>query len=204
MNKFIDLAFQEKRFLKHLKNFSEKDRETIIQVYRLASKYHSDQERDEGGPYVIHGLRVAYLLIEELNMRDLNVICAAVLHDAVEDTELELKEIRNKFGKKTAQLVGNLTRKKLPDETELNKYERKYQSFLKTMKKNLNTRAIKACDWLDNMMSWAHIPKAHPARKKFKRWFREAEEMYIPLAQTVNQKLVEAMKEVLTKAKEPN
>ena len=172
-----------------------------MEAHRFASEYHSGQVRDEGGPYVIHGLRVACLLIEELNVRNPDVICAAILHDTVEDTTLGLRKIIDKFGDKVGKIVKNLTRKK-KGETEENKYQRKYQKFLETMKMDRTTRTIKACDWLDNMMSWPQIPKTHPTRKKFKRWFREAEEMYIPLARTVDQKLIDAMKEALVKVKE--
>lgn len=123
------------------------------------------------------------------------------MHDTIEDTNLTAKEIEIKFGKKAAVLVNNLTRKKLTDETETNRYERKYQNFLETKRKDLDTRMLKSCDWLDNMRSWALISHSHPSREKFPRWFREAEEMYIPLAQTVNSRLVEMMKDALAKAK---
>lgn len=202
MDPFLDLKAQKKRLLGNIAFLPESDKKRIFKAYELAKKYHSGQLRDEGGLYVLHCLRVASHLIETLGIDDGDFICAAILHDAIEDTELKSPEIKRKFGRKTAQLVDKLTREKLPDETELNRYQRKYQRFLETMRKDSNTRAIKTCDYLDNVMSWVRIPKTHPSRKKFKRWFREAENMYIPLAQTVDRKLVDKMKRALAKVKE--
>jgi GTP pyrophosphokinase len=197
MNNSLNLNFQEKRLLKNIVSFSEAGKKKIIKACQLAKKYHSGQKRDEGGPYILHPLRVASLLIEELNISDVNVICAALLHDAVEDSDLQLKEINEIFGNITSNLVKNLTRKKLPDEAESNKYQRKYQKFLETMKKDFNTRAIKTCDALDNMVSWPKIIEHHSAKKKMKRWLREAKTMYIPLAQSVEKKLADKMKKAI-------
>ena len=192
MNTFNDLSFQENKLLDNLKTFPEKDRKTIIKAYRFASKYHSGQKRDEGSPYVIHVLRVTCLLIEELNVRDSDIICAAILHDTIEDTTLGLRKIIDNFGDKVGEIVKNLTRGKR-GETEKNKYQRKYQKFLKAMKMDKTTRTIKVCDWLDNMMSWPYIPKTHPSRRKLKRWLQEVETMYIPLALTIDKRLADKM-----------
>lgn len=197
MSKFTDLDFQEKRFLSHLDSFSTGDQKRILQACSLAKKFHSGQERDEGGPYILHCLRVASCLIETLNVDDPDVICATLLHDTVEDTELSLGEIVKKIGRRTGEIVEDLTREKKKDETLKNRYQRKYQKFLELMKKDKEVRAIKACDWLDNIESWPHFPKDHPSRQKFQRWFREAEKMYIPLTQTVDKRLVIKMKKAL-------
>ncbi|OGM11410.1 hypothetical protein A2Z22_00835 [Candidatus Woesebacteria bacterium RBG_16_34_12] len=200
MNTFLNLKFQESRFLKNIDQFKKMDKAKIIKAYKLAKKYHSGQKRDEGGPYLLHCLRVACLIIEELDIKDSSVICAAILHDSVEDTKLTLEEIKEKFGIKTSELVSNLTRNR-SEETELNKYKHKYKKFKETMKKDWETRAIKACDYLDNMMSWSFIPEYHPSRNKFPRWFTEAETMYIPLAKSVDRELVIKMKKVLISIK---
>jgi len=197
MSKFTDLDFQEKRFLSHLDSFSTEDQKRISQACSLAKEFHSGQERDEGGPYILHCLRVASCLIETLNVDDPDVICAALLHDTIEDTELSLGEIVKKLGRRTGEIVENLTREKKRDETLKNRYQRKYQKFLELMKKDKEVRTIKACDWLDNIESWPHLPEDHPSRQKFQRWFREAKKMYIPLTQTVDKRLVIKMKKAL-------
>jgi len=200
MNNFLNFKKQEKNFLDCISRLSQSDKRRILRAYEMAKDYHSNQKRDEGGPYVLHCLRVAICLIKDLGIKDCDVICAALLHDSVEDTDLKLSEIRKKFGRKVSKLVENLTKEELPEETESNKYERKYQRFSVLMKKDHHTRAIKACDWLDNMRSWSYIPKNHSARKKFPRWFKEARTMYIPLGQSVGTHLVDKMEEALERA----
>lgn len=151
--KFFDLNFQEKKLLSNIKLFA-------------SHKFHAGQQRDEGGSYILHGIRVANYLLELLEIKDADIICAALLHDTVEDTPLPLKKVEKLFGGKVSYLVDSVTRKKLPDETEENRFERKYQNFLAIMKKNLDARSIKACDWLDNMTSWSRIPTSNPVCKK--------------------------------------
>lgn len=196
MDFFSSLKFQEKRFFGHLKSFSEKDKSLILKAYRLAKKYHLGQQRDEGGPYILHCLRVASYLIEECNIRDPRAISAALLHDTLEETDLKRSTILKEFGPEVTKIVLVLTRDHRGD-TEENKYQRKYHEFLEIMKMKENIRAIKACDYLDNMDSWPRILKNHPAQKKLKRWLKEAKTMYIPLAQIVSPKIVEKMKATL-------
>jgi guanosine-3',5'-bis(diphosphate) 3'-pyrophosphohydrolase len=198
MDPFSSLKFQEKRFFTHLKSFSEKDRSLILKAYRRAKKYHSGQQRDEGGPYILHCLRVASCLIEELNIKNPQVICAALLHDTLEDTDLKPDKIFKNLGPEVTNMIVSLTRNHRGD-TKKNKYERKYQKFTEIIKMEKDIRAIKACDWLDAIYSWPRIPKDQPAQKKLKRWFKEAKTMYIPLAKTVSPKIVVKMKDGLKK-----
>lgn len=200
MDKFLDINFQKRRFLAHLKSFPEKERKILLHAYQIAKKSHRGQFRDEGPLYIIHPLRVASSLIEELGIKNPRIICAALLHDAIEDTDLKLEEVTKNFGNEVGVTVNNLTRKKRK-ETERVRYRNKYQKFLSLMKTDKNTRTVKACDWLDNMRSWVHIPKSHLSKEKLSRWLLEAEKMYIPLGKTVDQKLVIEMKKALIKAK---
>ena len=162
MDVFSNFKFQEKRFFTHLKSSSEKEKSSILKAYRLAKKYHSGQQRDEGGPYILHCLRVASCLIEELGIKDPKVICGALLHDTLEDTDLKQSDILKNFGSEVKNIVVSLTRDHRGD-TEENKYEKKYQKFLEIMKMGGNIRAIKACDWLDAIHSWPRILREHPA-----------------------------------------
>lgn len=193
MEEFVDFKFQKIRFLKLLGTMPKANQKVINQAFKLMTKAHLGQKRDEGGPYIIHCLRIASCLIEELGIKDHEIISATLLHDTVEDTNLKLQEIIEKLGVRVGEIVNKLTRKKEDREMKENKYERKYRKFLEIMKMDKEIRTIKACDWLDNMRSWPYIPKTHPARKKFKRWFYEVKTMYIPLAQTVDKRVVNKM-----------
>ena len=92
MNKFNDLEFQKKRFRNFLKDFSEEEKERILKAYKLSDRYHKGQVRDEGPPYIIHPLRIASCLMEDLGIKDGDVICAALLHDTIEDVTIEQRD----------------------------------------------------------------------------------------------------------------
>lgn len=184
----------------NLNSLPDKDKEFVIEAYKLAERYHWGQERDEGGPYIIHCLRITNNLIEKLGMRKREVLAAALLHDVIEDTKLPLSKVEKIFGEKVACIVADLTREH-KDDTEGNKYQRKLRKHKEIIRSDKATREIKALDCLDNVRSWALIPRNHPSRGKFKRWFKEAKTMYIPLAETVNSKIVDEMRKALEEVK---
>lgn len=201
MRRFNDIDHQYNKFLKNIDSLTQDSQQQIIEAYKFAKKYHGDQKRQGDIPYVIHPLRVANLLIERLNIREREVIISALLHDVVEDTSATFESIKDKFGTRSALLVNNLTRIKEADETLKNRYEKKLEYFKKLISKDYNTRAIKTCDILDNMMSWRYIPEDHPLRNKFDRWFKEAKTINIPLAKSVDPNLASSMETILSELK---
>ena len=80
----------------------------ITEAYDFAAKQHIDQKRDSGEPYITHPIAVAYILLE-LGM-DTDTICAALLHDVVEDTDATLDDIKKLFGDDCAMLVDGVTK----------------------------------------------------------------------------------------------
>src|SRR5690242_18742200 len=72
------------------------DGEAVRRAYEFAAAAHEGQTRDSGAPYIEHPLQVA-LTLADLQM-DSYTICAALLHDVVEDTTVELAEVENRFG----------------------------------------------------------------------------------------------------------
>ena len=80
----------------------------ILRAYNFAKEYHEGQKRLSGEDYIIHPLNVAYILAD-LNMDDAT-ICAALLHDVVEDTEATNEDIKNKFGDEIAEMVEGVTK----------------------------------------------------------------------------------------------
>ena len=200
MDKFSNLRYQEKRFLDNLNSLPEKDKDFVVRAYKLAERYHRGQERDEGGPYIIHCLRITNNLIEKIGMKKKEVLAAALLHDTIEDTKLTLNKVEEIFGEKVARIVANLTREHKGD-TEGNKYQRKLRKHKEIIRSDKDTRVIKTLDCLDNVRSWALIPESHPSRDKFKRWFKEAAAIYIPLAETVNSKIADEIRKALKEVK---
>ncbi len=176
--------------------YPKKEKKLINKALELAEEAHKEQTRYEGGPYILHPIRVAVALITKLKINNPELITAALLHDSVEDADLEIEQIKENFGPKAAATVAAVTRDKTGESTE-NKYEKKYKKFQKLMQESRQVRAIKACDWLDNLQSMPEVPPQNIGRSKFKRWQQEAETMYLPLAQSVDPQIAQEMLEAL-------
>ena len=84
------------------------DLEKITQAYKVAEKAHEGQLRTSGDPYITHPLAVASILLDYC--MDTDTICAALLHDTVEDTDVTLDELRKKFGEDVALMVDGVTK----------------------------------------------------------------------------------------------
>ncbi|MDE7109642.1 MAG: HD domain-containing protein, partial [Muribaculaceae bacterium] len=82
--------------------------EIIERAFRFAKEAHRGVRRRSGEPYILHPIAVAKIVISELGLGSTS-ICAAFLHDVVEDTEFTLDDIRNAFGPKIAEIVDGLT-----------------------------------------------------------------------------------------------
>ncbi|MDP5091049.1 MAG: HD domain-containing protein, partial [Saprospiraceae bacterium] len=90
-------------------SMDEKDRKNIREAYEIALKAHANQRRKSGDPYILHPIAVARICAEEIGLGPTGIICA-LLHDVVEDTEITLSEIENKFGVRVAKIVDGLTK----------------------------------------------------------------------------------------------
>src|SRR5690606_21278587 len=148
----------------------------VEKAYHYAERAHSEQKRKSGDPYFIHPLSVTQILLE---MRlDSASLCAGLLHDVVEDTEVELETIEREFGSEIADLVDGLT--KLNKINFYSKEDRQAESFRKmvvAMSKDVRVLLVKLCDRLDNMRTMEHMKAASQERIS-----RETSEIYAPLA----------------------
>lgn len=153
--------------------FSPSDQHNIYWAYITAKFGHRAQVRKElveGKPtrYFEHVRRVSIVLMDEMQIMNRDMICAALLHDAVEDTEdISLELIEHAFGSEVAGMVALLS--KVPKEG--------YHDRLRHCK-NWKVLAIKACDRLDNLRSLM-IPGT--TREFQKRQIEETREHYFPL-----------------------
>ena len=73
--------------------FTLKQLDLIESAYYLAKEAHGKQFRNSGLPYILHPLAVSLIVVKEMRQRDAAVICAALLHDVVEDTEYTIEDI---------------------------------------------------------------------------------------------------------------
>lgn len=192
-DEFLDLTWQEFKLIENISGFNPWERNKILQALELARKGHREQLRYSGMPYVIHPIRTALILIEEFNIKDPDVLSAALLHDIIEDTPITIEEIKNQFGPEITRLIKGLTRRRPENETEKEREKNKLKWVREIGRSDKKIRLIKLCDILDNHRSMGFIPKNNPSFKKIPRWKRELGH-YLPIAKKTNQKLFKLLK----------
>ena len=149
----------------------------IDRAYHFAADYHRDQRRRSGEPYINHPVEVALILCKDLHM-DEDTICAALLHDTVEDTPATLAQISDLFGETVAELVDGVTKLTSIKVTSMDeKQALNLRKMFLAMSKDIRVVIIKLADRLHNMRTLAALP---PDRRLFKA--RETMDVYAPLA----------------------
>jgi RelA/SpoT family (p)ppGpp synthetase len=150
--------------------------DTVLEAYEFGAHHHKGQSRKSGEPYITHPVAVAQELAD-MHL-DAEAICAAILHDVVEDTEASLDEIREKFGEDIALIVDGVS--KLDQIQFRSRAEAQAESFRKMMLamiEDIRVILVKLSDRLHNMQTLG----AMPAKKK-KRIARETLDIYAPIA----------------------
>lgn len=148
----------------------------IERAYALANNAHSEQKRATGEPYIIHPVAAA-LTVVQLGM-DTDTVCAALLHDVVEDTSVTLEDIQREFGPDVATMVDGVT--KLSKIKFVSKEEAQAENVRKmmiAMAKDVRVIIVKLADRLHNMRTI----DAKPIEKQ-RRTAHETMEIYAPLA----------------------
>ena len=166
----------EKLLAKMAENKMEADQERIRQAFAFAAQAHQGQRRDSGEEYIQHPLEVAEILIE-IGM-DTTSIMAALLHDVVEDTAVEIEQIEAEFGQEIALLVDGVTKlSRLAFRTSEEQQAENLRKMFLAMAKDIRVIVIKLADRLHNMRTLRHLP---PDRQQ--KVARETLEIYAPLA----------------------
>jgi GTP diphosphokinase / guanosine-3',5'-bis(diphosphate) 3'-diphosphatase len=150
------------------------DVRVVERAYETAAYWHRDQKRRSGDPYITHPLAVATILAE-LGMNT-ETICAALLHDTVEDTPYTLTELRGEFGEDVAALVDGVTKLDKVKYGESAEAET-VRKMVVAMSRDIRVLVIKLADRLHNMRTLRYLP-----REKQERKAREVLEIFAPLA----------------------
>ena len=164
----ISLVKQKKRFA---------DTKQIMKAYNYAKEKHGDQCRKSGEPYIIHPLQVAYILAD-IGL-DEATICAALLHDVVEDTDTTHEDLVNEFGEEVAEMVAGVTKLgelKYPISNEERQVENYRKMFL-AMGKDIRVIIIKLADRLHNLRTLKYLRRDRQIANA-----KETMELYAPLA----------------------
>lgn len=152
------------------------DLNKIEAAYEFAEKAHRGQVRTSGEPYISHPVAVAYILLEMC--MDTDTLCAALLHDVVEDTGVELDAIRKKFGEDVALMVDGVTKiGKVPLNTKEEQQAENIRKILMAMSKDIRVIIIKLADRLHNMRTLACRPP-----EKQRKTSLETMSFYAPIA----------------------
>lgn len=152
------------------------DTKLIMKAYNLAAEKHKDQKRGSGEPYIIHPLNVAYILAS-IGM-DENTLCAALLHDVVEDTDVTQKDLTDMFGEEISDMVAGVTKLSsiqfaTVEETQVENYRRMFLA----MGKDIRVILIKLADRLHNMRTLKYLKRDRQIANA-----KETLELYAPLA----------------------
>ena len=154
----------------------KKDLNRVRQAYEFAARAHEGQFRKSGEPFTQHPLCTA-LLLSEIRM-DTSTICAGLLHDCVEDTDVTLDDIRTQFGVDVALLVDGVT--KLTQLDFLNLEDTQAENLRKmflAMARDIRVVIVKLADRLHNMRTLAYVEPERQRRKA-----QETLDIYAPLA----------------------
>lgn len=173
----------------------------LLKVLLFASEKHSFQRRknEDASPYINHPIKVAEMLWSTGEVRDLDVISGALLHDTLEDTSTSYEELSDKFGKIIADYVLEVS-----DDKKLSKQERKQQQIEKAPYISKEAKQIKIADKISNIsdlvsdppVNWplsrkiAYLDWANEVMKGLKGTNEKLEKMYYQVEKRVREMLL--------------
>ena len=175
----IDITIE--KLLNKLKEYTDSDLSIVEKAYKLADQCHSGQFRDSGEPYITHPLGVAYILAS-MHL-DVDTICAALLHDVVEDTPCRLEDIEENFNDTVKTLVDGVTKiSNIEFSTPKEKNILNTKKIITSVMIDIRIVIIKIADRLHNMRT---IDVKSP-EKRIKKAY-ETMDIFVPLAYCLGQ-----------------
>ncbi|MGE0354985.1 MAG: bifunctional (p)ppGpp synthetase/guanosine-3',5'-bis(diphosphate) 3'-pyrophosphohydrolase [Gemmatimonadales bacterium] len=152
------------------------DLELIERAWRFSAAAHRGQKRLSGEDFISHSIAVAMILIDQL--LDPTSIAAALLHDVVEDSDVQTEDIAKAFGPEVAGIVDGLTKiSHLTFRSSAEEQVENYRKLLLSIARDARVIIIKLADRLHNMRTLEHLPS-----EKQRRIATETREIYAPLA----------------------
>lgn len=140
----------------------------FIKAVAFAAEKHRHQRRKdaEASPYINHPIALTNVLCHEGGIDDITVLCAAVLHDTIEDTETTVAELEEVFGSEIASVVLEVT-----DDKSLDKAERKQQQIDQAPQLSDGAKLVKLADKICNLRDILAAPPAGWSRERKKNYF---------------------------------
>ena len=133
----------------------DKNLTILFQALSFAARKHRDQRRkdDHGSPYINHPIALARVLCEEAGVSDTRILCAALLHDTVEDTDTSPEELEAEFGPEIRRVVMEVT-----DDKRLPKAERKRLQIAHASGVSYAAKLVKLADKICNLRDVVDAP----------------------------------------------
>ncbi|MBQ6072762.1 MAG: bifunctional (p)ppGpp synthetase/guanosine-3',5'-bis(diphosphate) 3'-pyrophosphohydrolase [Bacteroidales bacterium] len=181
--------------------------ELVLKAFEFANEAHKGVRRRSGEPYILHPIAVAKIVVDEIGL-GCKSICAALLHDVVEDTDFTVEDIQRLFGDKIASLVEGLTKIKTAlDNDNKNKSQANHRSLqaenfrriLVTLNDDVRIVLIKLADRLHNVRTIQFMPEY-----KRDKILSETMYLFIPLAHRLGLYSIKSeMENIWLKFREP-
>ena len=155
---------------------NKSDIKKIQKAYTLAFYAHEGQLRRDGSKYITHPVAVSNILLD-LKM-DPDSICAALMHDVLEDCDVNKNNLKKLFGDSVAEIVDGVSKLgKLDIKSKSDQDANNLQKMMLAMSKDVRVVLVKICDRLHNMRTIEHLPRSKQIKKS-----KETIELYGPLA----------------------
>jgi len=163
----VDLELENKEIAKQYKELlrisyqtlSDKDKKMIRLAFDTAVDGHRDQRRKSGEAYIFHPINVAKIVANQIGL-DATSICAALLHDVVEDTRFTLEEIEHLMGNTVAKIVHGLTKiSNLKKDKDISLQAENFRKMILTLNDDVRVIIIKIADRLHNMQTMDAMPE---------------------------------------------
>ena len=154
--------------------------ENVRVAYKIAEEAHKGVYRESGEPYIIHPLNVAKNLLD-MEIYDGDTICAALLHDVVEDTNITLEDIKEQVNPTVSELVDGVTKmRRMNFSTKEEQVQANTRKIINGLNKDVRIIIIKLADRLHNMQTLDF-----KSEKKQKENAVETMELFVPLALSI-------------------
>lgn len=180
----VDIEEERKEILKRYRKLLKQakpilkpgDTKLIKKAFSISLEAHKEMRRKSGEPYIYHPLEVALVCVEEIGLGTTSII-SALLHDVVEDTDLELEDIEREFGHKVMTIIDGLTKISGVFEYGSSQQAENFRKMLLTLSDDVRVILIKLADRLNNMRTLSSMP-----RHKQLKIASETMYLYAPLA----------------------
>ena len=205
--KLIEREFEGLRESSRKRCADDEQYELVLKAFEFANEAHKGVRRRSGEPYILHPIAVAKIVVDEIGL-GCKSICAALLHDVVEDTDFTVEDIERLFGDKIASLVDGLTKIKTAldndnkNKTQANRVSLQAENFrriLVTLNDDVRIVIIKLADRLHNVRTIQFMPDY-----KRDKILSETMYLFIPLAHRLGLYSIKSeMENIWLKYREP-